>query len=135
MAELTDAEIDAARERGRLAASAEPRAASAIYDKRLQRLIIELSNGISISIPPRLIEGLGDATPAQLAGIVIQGQGYGLRWPALDVDMSVPGLIAGAFGTRAYLARKAGEARSKAKAAAARKNGAKGGRPRKKVAA
>ncbi|MDX2223212.1 MAG: DUF2442 domain-containing protein, partial [Rhodospirillaceae bacterium] len=63
------------------------------------------------------------------------GAGYGLHWPDLDVDLSVPGLLAGLFGTRAYIdrlrARRAGSATSKAKSAAARRNGAKGGRPRK----
>jgi hypothetical protein len=39
-------------------------------------------------------------------------------------------LLAGLFGTKAYMARHAGQASSPAKAAA-RANGAKGGRPRK----
>ncbi|PZR07781.1 MAG: DUF2442 domain-containing protein, partial [Azospirillum brasilense] len=50
---------------------------------------------------------------------------------ALDADLSVPGLLAGLFGTRAFMARQAGRATSPAKAAAARANGARGGRPRK----
>jgi hypothetical protein len=57
-----------------------------------------------------------------------------LHWPALDVDLFVPGLVVGIFGTRAWmtreLARVAGQTTSPAKAAAARSNGAKGGRPR-----
>jgi len=48
----------------------------------------------------------------------------------LDVDLSIPGLLSGIFGTKAYMARRAGQATSPAKAAAARANGAKGGRPR-----
>jgi hypothetical protein len=47
------------------------------------------------------------------------------------VDISLPGLMNGIFGTRAHMARLAGSATSPAKAAAARANGAKGGRPRK----
>jgi hypothetical protein len=47
----------------------------------------------------------------------------------------VPGLLAGLFGTKAYMDRqraaRAGSATAAAKAAAARRNGAKGGRPRK----
>jgi len=50
----------------------------------------------------------------------------------------VPGLLMGVFGTRAWmaseLARRAGQAKSPAKAAAARVNGRKGGRPRRKAA-
>jgi DNA invertase Pin-like site-specific DNA recombinase len=54
-----------------------------------------------------------------------------LHWEELDTDLSVAGLLAGLFGTRAHLARQAGSATSPAKAAAARANGAKGGRPRR----
>jgi hypothetical protein len=69
-----------------------------------------------------------------VAEVAVQGQGYGLHWESLDLDLSVPGLMADLFGTRAYMARKAGKATSEAKAAASRRNGAAGGRP-KKVAA
>jgi hypothetical protein len=47
------------------------------------------------------------------------------------VDLSIAGLLAGLFGTRAYMARLAGRTTSPSTAAAARANGAKGGRPRK----
>ena len=60
--------------------------------------------------------------------------GLGLHWEQLDVDVSVPGLLAGLFGTKAWMDRqraaKAGAARSSLKADAARRNGAKGGRPK-----
>ena len=68
---------------------------------------------------------------AGLAQVEILGTGYGLHWDALDADLSIPGLLAGLFGTKAFMARHAGRATSPAKAAAARANGAKGGRPRK----
>lgn len=131
MVELTDLEIDAAMERGRIAQETEPRAASARYDKRSARVIVDLTNGCAFAFPPRMAQGLEDATDDQLAAIEILGAGYGLHWEALDVDLSVPGLLAGIFGTQAFMARRAGKARSPAKAAAARANGAKGGRPRK----
>lgn len=54
---------------------------------------------------------------------------------ALDVDFTVPGLMAGIFGTRVAMARRAGQATSPAKAAAARKNGRKGGRPPRRTVA
>lgn len=57
----------------------------------------------------------------------------GLHWEALDVDLSIPGLLTGLFGTKAYMARQAGRTKFPAKAAAARANGLKGGRPRKQV--
>lgn len=130
MVELSDAEIDAALARGR-ALEAEPRAASARYDAKLGRVVIELTNGCTFAFPPGLAQGLEAATDEQLATIEILGRGYGLHWEALDVDLSIPGLLAGLFGTRAYMARRAGQASSPAKAAAARANGTKGGRPRR----
>ena len=131
MAELTDADIDAALARGRSARASEPRAAKARYDRKTGRVVVELTNGCTFAFPPRLVQGLETAADDQLAAIEILGQGYGLLWEALDVDISVPGLMAGIFGTKAYMARLAGQAKSPAKAAAARANGAKGGRPRK----
>ena len=78
-----------------------------------------------------MAQGLETATDDELAAVEILGAGYGLHWEALDAALSVPGLMAGLFGTKAYMARRAGQATSPAKAAAARENGRKGGRPRK----
>lgn len=133
MADLTDTQIDAAIERGKLALQTEPRAVSARYERQLDRLIVELTNGCTFAFPPRIAQGLEQATAEQLAEVEILGLGYGLHWETLDVDLSLPGLLAGLFGTKAYMARSAGQATSTAKAAAARTNGTKGGRPRKTV--
>jgi hypothetical protein len=92
---------------------------------------VELTNGCAFAFPPRLVQGLEQATDDQLGTVELLGAGSGLHWEALDTDLSVPGLLAGMFGTAAHMARLAGQARSPAKAAAARRNGAKGGRPRK----
>jgi hypothetical protein len=81
-----------------------------------------------------LAQGLESATDDQHSKIEILGAGFGLHWEVLDVDLSIPGLLADAFGTRAYMARRAGEATSPTKAAAARIDGSKEGRPRKTVA-
>ena len=134
MAELTDRQIDAALERGARARMEEPRAASARYDRAADRVIVDMTNGCAFVFPPALAQGLAGATPDQLAGIDILGSGYGLHWEALDVDLSVPDLICGVFGTKSWLARRAGSTVSPAKTAAARANGAKGGRPRKGAA-
>lgn len=131
MAELSDGEIEAALDRGRQAAANEPRAGSARYDRNTDRIVVDLTNGSTFAFPPKLAQGLEQATPDQLAEVKILGNGFSLHWEALDADFTVPGLLAGLFGTRAYMARRAGQTTSPAKAAAARANGARGGRPRK----
>lgn len=131
MVELTDADYEAAVERGRIAEATEPRAKSAHYDRKSGRVVIELKNGSTFAFPARLAQGLENATDQQLAEVEVLGTGYGLHWETLNADYTVPGLLAGIFGTRKYMAQSAGRATSPAKAAAARANGAKGGRPRK----
>jgi hypothetical protein len=85
--------------------------------------------------PPQLAEGLAGAAPADLGEIEISPAGLGLHWPRLDADLYVPALLQGVFGTRQWMAAQlgaaGGRARSEAKAASARENGRKGGRPRK----
>ncbi len=133
MAELTDSEITAAIERGHIAQQTEPRADTVRYDKQNSRIIVNLTNGCTFAFPPRVAQGLETATDEDLAAVEILGAGYGLHWEALDLDLSIPGLLAGLFGTKAYMARRAGQTKSLAKAAAARENGRKGGRPRKQA--
>ena len=135
MGDPTDAQIDAALERGREASLREPRAAAARYDRQAERVIVELINGCTFAFPPRLAQGLETATDDQLSQVEVLGAGFGLHWEELDADLSIPGLLAGLFGTRAHMARQAGRATSPAKAAASRVNGAKGGRPRRAAGA
>ena len=131
MARMTDRQIDAATQRGAQARAFEPRAVSARYDAASERIAVELTNGCAFVFPPAAAQGLEEASPAQLAQVEILGAGTGLHWEDLDVDLSVPGLLAGVFGTRSWQASQAGRTCSAAKAEAARANGRKGGRPRK----
>ncbi len=131
MVELTDAQIEAANERGRIYREAHPHAAAARYDEKADRMVVELTNGATFAFPPALVQGLEKATAEELAEVELLGAGGGLHWETLDVDYSVPGLVNGVFGTAKWMAARAGRTASPAKAAAARANGAKGGRPRK----
>lgn len=135
MAMLTDAEFEAAEARGRYVVANEPSATSARYDRRSGRVVIELRNGCAYAFPARLVQDLQGAEADDLAKVETDKIGLNLHWPSLGVDLYVPALVAGIFGTRAWmageLARMAGSSKSPAKAAAARANGAKGGRPRK----
>jgi len=129
--ELSDEEIETAERKGREISAGQPHAVAVRYDLTSDRVIVDLSNGATFAFPPRLVQGLAGAKAAALAEVELLGRGFGLHWEQLDVDISVQGLLAGVFGTRSYMAGVAGRAKSAAKAAAARSNGAKGGRPRK----
>jgi hypothetical protein len=113
MADLTDAELRRAEARGRKMLETEPRAVAAHYDVAAGRVVIDLANGCAYAFPAQRVQDLHGASG----------------------DLNVPALVNGIFGNRAWMARElarlAGRTRSPKKAAAARSNGAKGGRPRK----
>ena len=100
----------------------------------LNLLLVALSNRRRLVLPVEDLQGLEHATPEQLAKCELVGRGTGISFPALDADFYLPALIEGVYGTRRWMAelgRKGGGARTEAKRHAARKNGAKGGRPKK----
>lgn len=110
------------------------RAISARYDAGTGRVMLELSSGFLFGFPARAIPALARATAAELAAVQLSPGGGALHWEGLDADLSIPGLLLASVERPARLrelARLAGRTRSAAKAAAARTNGAKGGRPRK----
>ncbi len=135
---ITDKDRQAAETRLQDDMKAQPKAVRARYDRRVSRIVIGLDNGLELAFPPRLAEGLDHALPAELAEIEISPTGLGLYWPKLDADLYVPGLLAGVFGSKHWMAAQLGAAggrvRSAAKSASSRENGRKGGRPRKAVA-
>ena len=98
---------------------------------------MDLNTGVTIMVPVHLIEELSDATADELGEIEISPAGIALHWPRLDADVYVPSLIQGIYGTKRWMATQlgaaGGSATSPAKAAAARANGAKGGRPKKQA--
>jgi hypothetical protein len=128
------AQIPAARAREAWDRRTGRRATSVSYDRRTGRIMMELTSGFVFGFPAKAIPALAKATPQQLARVTLSPSGSGLHWEELDADLSVPRLLLSSV-TRSEnlseLARLAGRARSPAKAAAARANGAKGGRPRK----
>lgn len=110
------------------------RAVSVAYDRRTGRVMMELTNGFVFGFPAKAIPALAHATPVQLATVMLSPGGSALRWEELDADLTVAGLLLSSIDHSEQvveLARAAGRVRSPAKAAAARANGAKGGRPRK----
>ncbi len=58
-------------------------------------LQVELSDGRTISVPLAWYPRLVHATPEERNNWELIGNGQGIRWPDLDEDVSVEGLIAG----------------------------------------
>jgi hypothetical protein len=127
-----------ARARGKARAEDASAVVTARYDPGADAIDLRFGGGGSMSIPRKLVPGLAKVSEAKIDSIVISPAGDALSWPSLDVDVHVPGLVERAFGTRLFAAstgRRGGRRRTKAKAAAAKANGAKGGRPRKRLTA
>jgi hypothetical protein len=130
-ARLSQQQYDAARDRARSGAQEEARAIGARFSRG--KLVLDLGGGVSVSIARDRVPGLHIADPRAVANVKVEGGGEYLRWPDLDVDHSVPILLADMLGIRTArdAARRAGSVTSAVKAAAVRANGMKGGRPRK----
>ena len=135
---LTDADIlagiPAARARERQARQGGMRARSARYSPRDRRVLVEMTNGHLFGFPVSSVAALRGAGAATLARVRLDPGGAALHWDELDVDLDIPGLLVAAMGgdARRELARAAGSATSARKAEAARRNGERGGRPRKR---
>lgn len=101
---LEDAEIERAREAAQAADTAEPRATAVRYECTSGRLVIELRSGVALMVPVDLLQGVAGAAPEAIEQVEIEGGGVGLHWESLDADLSVPGLVAGLFGTGQWMA-------------------------------
>jgi hypothetical protein len=130
--------FERARARGRARIEDPSAVDDARYHSDADAILLKFRGGGSMSIPRAIVPGLERASASQLEGVVLSRAGDALSWPSLDVDVYIPGLVERAFGSRLFAAstgRRGGRRRSKAKTAAAKANGAKGGRPRKRPTA
>lgn len=74
-------------------------AVEAWYDPHSALVMITLNNGAVVGFPLSDLPGLERATTEDLSKIEIEGGGYGLHIASLDVDISVPQLLAETVGT------------------------------------
>lgn len=100
-----DQEYERAKRATARADRIEPRARSARYDRRTNRIVVELRSGAIFMFPADLAQGLAGASPKDLAEVQLTPSGAGLRWPSLDADFSLPNLLAGEFGSRGWMAK------------------------------
>jgi len=127
-----------ARETGEREAHDPSAVTAARYIGRLDAIELEFVGGGMMTIPRHSIPEFADAPPSALSSLTVSPAGDALASRALDVDIYIPGLVEHVFGTRIFAAlsgRRGGRRTSKVKTAAARQNGAKGGRPRKQLTA
>jgi hypothetical protein len=80
-------------------------ATSVQYSPKFDIFILSLGNGTRTILPRECLEGLQDASPAQLKKVELLGRGTGLRWPDLDVDLYVPAPAKGIYGSREWMKR------------------------------
>jgi uncharacterized protein DUF2442 len=112
-----------------------PIAVGARYDRRRDRVVVSLDSGVELAFPPSLAEGLQNASQTDLSRIELSPSGFGIHFPKIDAHLYLPALLKGVFGSKSWMAAQlgseGGRSRSRAKTAAARANGKRGGRPRK----
>jgi hypothetical protein len=105
------------------------------YAAKRDVITLRLSTGALVEIPRSAVKELRDLDPEQLHALKPDNAGVTLSQRDLDIDIYLPGLLSEMLGVKpgAVLGRKGGGSRSPAKQRAARRNGRRGGRPKKKM--
>jgi hypothetical protein len=137
----TDAEYAQAVAAGEREAREQFRASSVRYLADCDAVEILTMRDGGFVVPRRLIGALEDANATELAELEVWPGGSVIELASKDVHISVHGLITAVLPVllprpvvAGMFAAQGGSARSKVKAATARENGKKGGRPRKHAA-
>jgi hypothetical protein len=128
-------DFELANQRAKNLKGSVPRVVAAHYDRKIGRVVLQLSSKLIVSFSPGDVEGLEDAKASQLTEIEISPSGFGIHFPALDADLYVPTLLEGLLGSKRWMASRLGQiggkSRSRSKKAASVANGRLGGRPKK----
>jgi hypothetical protein len=103
------------------------------YSASSDSLTLKMPTGTKVIIPRRWMEEFRDLSKTDLKKVRLGTVRDSVEIDELDIHISVMGLLRDAvFGDDPYA--RAGRVSSPAKARAARRNGARGGRPKKKRA-
>lgn len=108
-----------------------PKAASAHYDKKSKRIVLEMQSGVTLLVPTDLIQGLQNADEKSLSDFDLAAKGSQIHWHDLDVQFYIEDLLKGIFGTPKWM-KSLNETTSKN--GSSRKNIKKSVNPSKKVA-
>ena len=127
---MTDEEIEAVIYRSSQEPD-EPFVKTIDYAEDLDLLVIPMSNGLRLPVPIENLEGLENATPAQIRNYELHGPGYGFGFPDLDADFYLPALLKGISGFPQWmsmLGKGGAETRSESRRAAYRENAGRSGK-------
>lgn len=104
---ITEKELDRmfaeSSRRGKEALKTEIQARHAYYDHATHRLVLELKNGVTHSVPCQLLQGLRDADPADIAAVELGLRGASLHWEKLNWNFTGGGLVRGIYGTKKWM--------------------------------
>lgn len=78
----------------------DPQAAATRVEITDTHMRVSLADGRTLEVPLEWFPRLRDAAPADRRVWRLIGDGQGIHWPALDEDVSVPGLLAGRSAVR-----------------------------------
>src|SRR5258708_14674801 len=101
---IREEELRAANRRAAARLRKTPVATAARYDRRIARIVIDLSTGVEIAFRPEDAQGLEHAKPSELSEIEISPSGLGIPFPLLDADLYVPASLEGFPGPRRSMA-------------------------------
>jgi hypothetical protein len=127
--------LDRAIERGKLRKNAGVHATSVSYVSMIKALLVGFADHSAVALPVRNYPELADLSAADLKGLEVGFGGSALCLDKHDLHISIAGMVAASAPLMAMattvVAASHGSRSSKAKMAASRENGQKGGRPRK----
>ena len=133
---LNEHDHRAAIRRGNAKAKLPTALVAASLDEKARTVRLRFRAGLELAIPIKAIPELTNVPISKLRDVKASPLGDGLVFSEYGEAFYVPGLLCDLFGDAfaGALGKLGGRTRSKAKAAAARRNGRRGGRPRKQVA-
>ena len=105
------------------------------YAPKRDAIMLHLSTGALVEFSSLAVKELKGLSQAQLQALKPDNAGLTLSLRDLDIDIYLPGLLSEVLGVKsgALLGRKGGTSRSSAKQRASKRNGRRGGRPKKKL--